>query len=204
MLIAGFVERVSALGWVLESGIPGVSAVSASGPVSASAGNNIPPIITHAPNSLASSGHNHPPQDDIQDIIADAKAILDDFPNREVPPGETPNAIDKWLDDYFHWIDMGYMLAAYLGERVKLTPEALDLWCVWSDGRAQNQSSLSVWKSVIATPSRFGPHALLDLVRQYCARQARLPRSGPERIPARAAQAKSNPDLGRDPRALGL
>ena len=180
-LIAGFVERVGSLGWVLESGIPGVSAVSASGPVSA--GNNIPPIITHAPNSLASSGHNRPPQDDIQDIIADAKAILDDFPNREVPPGETPNDIDKWLDDYPHWIDMGYMLAAYLGERVKLTPEALDLWCVWSDGRAQNQSSLSVWKSVIATPSRFGPHALLDQVRQYAPAKPDFPDLDPSEFP---------------------
>ena len=182
-LIAEFVERVGSLGWVLESGIPGVSAVSASSPVSASAGNNIPPIITHAPNSPASSGHNHPPQDDIQDIIADAKAILDDFPNREVPPGEKPNAIDEWLDDYFHWIDMGYMLAAYLGERVKLTPEARDLWCVWSDGRAQDQSSLSVWKSVIATPSRFGPHALLDQVRQYTPAKPDFPDLDPSEFP---------------------
>ena len=179
-LIVSFVEQVGALGWTLESGIPGVSAVSAPSPVSASAGNDIPPIPPPA-----SSGHNHPPEDDnIQGIIADAKAILDDFPNREVPPGETPNAIDKWLDDYFQWVDVGYRLAGFLGERIKRTPEALDLWVTWSDGRVQpDQSSLSVWKSVIAQPTRYESHALLDLVRQYAPAKPDFPDLDPNEFP---------------------
>ena len=190
LLIARFVEQVGELGWSLESGIPGVSTVSAAPPVSAEGGK------FEAPNSppLASSGHNHPPEDDIEGIIADAKAILDSFPNREVPPGEKRTPVDEWLDDYFHWIDMGYMLAAYLGERVKLTPEALDLWQVWSDGRAQpGQSSLSVWKSVIASPSRFGPRALLDLVRQFVPAPVDFPDLDPNEFPPEPPKPSRTP-----------
>ena len=167
------VRQVARLGWNLETSAPTVSAAPSVSAVSANAGNNIPPIIP----TLASLGHNHPPEDDnIQGIIADAKAILDDFPNREVPPGETPNAIDKWLDDYPQWVDVGYRLAGFLGERIKRTPEALDLWCVWSDGRAQpGQPSLSVWKSVIAQSTRYESHALLDLVRQYAPAKPEFP-----------------------------
>ena len=46
------------------------------------------------------------------------------------------------------------------------TPEAVDLWLDWSDGRSQtSQTSLSVWQSAINQPLRFGPLGLIKLVR---------------------------------------
>ncbi len=165
-LLREFIRQVGEMGWLAET-TPTVSAVSASRPVSAAAGNNIPPIIPPSPNL----GHNGPPPDEqahIQDKIADAKTILDEFPNREVPPGETPTRADVWLDDYPNWASMGYMVSAFLGERVARSPEALALWCDWSDGRPQpGQSSLSVWKSVLNSAPRFGEVALIEHVRSF-------------------------------------
>ena len=97
--------------------------------------------------------------------ISEAKALLDEIPNRDVPPGEAPNDIDRWLDVYDNWISVAYALMAFLGAAAN-SPEALALWVEWSDGRVQqSQSAESVWKSVLSQPLRFGPLGLVKLVR---------------------------------------
>jgi hypothetical protein len=98
--------------------------------------------------------------------LAALKALLDEIPNRDIPPGETPNAIDRWLDDYINWTRVGYASAAFVGPEVAATPDALQVWCAWSDGRAQSgQTSESVWRSVLNQPLRYGGAGLLRLVR---------------------------------------
>ena len=173
-LLRDFIEGVGAKGWTLESGLPTPAPVSA------------PPSVS-AP---ASSGHNNPPpdnDDEARDILAEAKTILDSFPNREVPPGEAPTPIDLWLDDYFHWIEMSYRLGGFLGERVKALPEARDLWCAWSDGRGQpGQSSLSAWKSVVNSPVRYDRIALLRRVREFVPATPDFPDLDPSELPPEA------------------
>lgn len=143
-----FVLEVSKLGWTPDRAGP-VSAVSAPGGKFQPA--KLPP--------------SNPTSDQIREKIAEARALLAQIPNRDVPPGETPNAIDRWLDIYDNWTTVSYALAAFLGV-VAFTPEALVCWADWSDGRAQQaQSSESVWRSVLGQPLRFGPVGLIKLVR---------------------------------------
>jgi hypothetical protein len=95
--------------------------------------------------------------------------LLKSFPNREVPPGETPNKIDLFLDQYENWIVVAYCLAAELGRPIASTPMAEQLWCDWSDGRTQlRQSSRDVWRSVLnALDWRKGAVGLTQLVRSF-------------------------------------
>lgn len=172
--IRNLVVELDALGWSLDRPTP-VSAATAiigetsfsapkSAPVSAvsaarpnGAGNNIPPIIPTPP----PPGHNHPPSDK----FAEAKSLLDEIPNRDSPPNITRSPIDEWLDDYANWVSVAYALIAFLGPLAH-TPEAFDLWVVWSDGRCQaSQTSESVWRSALAQPLRFGGMGLVKLVR---------------------------------------
>jgi hypothetical protein len=132
--IRKFVVEVGELGWTLEGAQP-VSGVSA--PAASRSGNKTLPLIQTA---------------GLAEAIAQLKALLALIPNREVPPGEKPNAIDQWLDDYDNWTRVGYASAAFLGV-FAATPEALDAWAFWSDGREQErQTSLSVWKSILLQP----------------------------------------------------
>lgn len=143
--IRKFVVEVSELGWTLEGAQP-VSGVSA--PTARPAH----PAHPASPVALA-------------DAIAQLKALLALIPNREVPPGEKPNAIDQWLDDYDNWTRVGYASAAFLGV-FAATPEALDAWVFWSDGREQErQTSLSVWKSILLQPLKYTSISLVHIVK---------------------------------------
>jgi hypothetical protein len=96
----------------------------------------------------------------------EARNLLDQIPNRDLPPGETANPIDQWLDIYDNWVRVAYALAAHM-EPYADTPEALELWLTWSDGRVQTgQDSDTVWRSVLAQPLRYGSIGLLNLVRE--------------------------------------
>jgi hypothetical protein len=146
-IIKKFIVVASAQGWTTPD----------TGPDTATAdfgtGNKTPPIIQTIN------------QADLDEAIAQAKALLDLIPNRDVPPGEKPNAIDEWLDDYVNWTTVSYALAAFLGGYAH-TPQARGAWNYWSDGRVQeNQSSDSVWKSVLLQPLKMGAVSLVHLVR---------------------------------------
>ena len=151
--ITNFFVEAQKIGWTLD-GAPTppvsatVSAVSVSGRGAAELPSN-PPLSP----------------DVIREKIAKAKVLLDEIPNRDVPPGEAPSDIDRWLDVYDNWISVAYALVAFLGAAAN-SPEALALWVEWSDGRVQqSQRSESVWKSVLGQPLRFGPLGLVKLVR---------------------------------------
>ena len=119
---------------------------------------------TATPNPKPTSTHSFN-QIDLDLAITEAKALLDLIPNRDVPPGEKPNAIDDWLDDYENWTRVAYALAAFLSVDAH-TLEARALWLNWSDGRAQDtQTSESVWKSVLLQPLKSGAISLVYLVR---------------------------------------
>ena len=146
LFLEKFVLEVRKLGWTPDQPVSAVSA-----PGGRFQGSKLPP--------------SYPTPDQIREKIAEAMALLAQIPNRDVPPGETPNAIDRWLDIYDNWTTVSYALAAFLGA-VAFAPEALVCWAEWSDGRAQQaQSSESVWKSVLGQPLRFGPIGLIKLVR---------------------------------------
>jgi hypothetical protein len=140
-----FVREAKTLGWVLDGPPPPPVSAPVSATASAPGAKSIDPSAK----------------------IAEAKALLDEIPNRDVPPGELPNDIDRWLDNYDNWTRVAYALAAFLGAALAATPAALDLWLSWSDGRAQHgQTSESVWKSVLSQSGfRYGDIGLIKLVR---------------------------------------
>jgi hypothetical protein len=144
-----FVREAKSLGWDLEGPLtaPVSAAVSAPGVAIATESNVISPAK-----------------------LLEAEALLCEIPNRDVPPGEAPNAIDRWLDLYENWTRIAYALAAFLGLALAQTPEALAIWVRWSDGRAQKtQTSESVWRSVLQALAqgqvRYGDIGLVKLVR---------------------------------------
>jgi hypothetical protein len=107
-----------------------------------------------------------PPPEIVKVQIDNAKTLLEQIPNRDVPQGETPNAVDQWLDDYENWRNIAYALAAFLGPSAN-TPEAETLWEEWANGRVvQNQDPLSVWRSVLRQPLRYGGVGLVKLLRR--------------------------------------
>jgi hypothetical protein len=152
--ITSFLVEAQKIGWVLDGPPPAsVSATVSAASVSA---------------RRAAKPPSNPPlsPDEIREKILEAETLLDEILNRDVPPGETPTDIDRWLDVYENWISVAYALVAFLGAVLAATPEALALWVRWSDGRAQQaQTSESVWKSVLGQPLRFGPLGLVKLVR---------------------------------------
>jgi Family of unknown function (DUF5906)/Bifunctional DNA primase/polymerase, N-terminal/Primase C terminal 2 (PriCT-2) len=98
--------------------------------------------------------------------ITDTKALLARFPNRDVPPGETPNTFDIWLDDYVNWLTVGYALMAHLGAGAD-TAEAEEIWTEWSDGRTQvKQNSRDTWRSIIKQTPKVGAIKLVALLRE--------------------------------------
>lgn len=119
-----------------------------------------PAVSSVPPNSSS------PPQNPkvIQTAIQDASRLLASLPNRDVPPGETSNGIDLWLDDYDNWISVAYALAAHLGP-VANTLQAEMLWLEWAFGRAQTQDPEGVWRSVLQQPLKYGPLGLLKLLK---------------------------------------
>ena len=151
-ILSGLVEQARAQGWLLEGAHPAPQPVSAVSAVSAP-----------KPTAIAMGD---PTADEAR--LIDAEALLSSIPNRDTLPGEPRTPLDEWLDDYFNWVSVSYMLTAFLGPRLAKTPGAQAVWQGWSDGRAQTgQNSLSVWRSAVNAIPRFGEIALLDFVRQY-------------------------------------
>jgi hypothetical protein len=166
-LLHKFVEEVKTLGWTLDGAPPLVSA-----PVSAAG---------------TSDHKNSSGESDPSAKLLEAKALLEEIPNRDVPTGEPLNAIDRWLERYENWVSVAYALVAFLGAFAR-TPQALALWLDWSDRRVQqSQTSESVWKSALAQPLKFGPLGLVKLVRSL--------------VPA-ATDGGAFPDLDPDDPAL--
>lgn len=127
------------------------------------------------PHTTSQSLHHKLSSGEIDALIQGARDLLAQIPNRDVPLGETPNDIDRWLDEYENWIKIAYDLAAYLGGAAE-TPEAEDLFTEWSDGRSQvKQKSRSLWISVIRQPLRSGIAALPSLVRSLTPRETGFP-----------------------------
>jgi hypothetical protein len=159
-IVRKFVLEATSEGWALAN--PGADTGADTEPAAPRSGGRSPQSAsqTFYPEIFAS-------------IMAEAKALLDLIPNRDVPPGEKPNAIDEWLDDYENWTRVAYALAAFLGVYAH-TPEARELWLYWSDGRTQDtQTSESVWKSVLLQPLKSGAISLVYLVRSLVPVKAR-------------------------------
>lgn len=163
--IKNFVEGVRKLGWN-SSPHQGVSAsVSApTGGVKAPAANNIDPQA-------------------LRDKIEQARDLLSEIPNRDVPAGEQPNDIDRWLDDYDNKIKVGYALAAFLGLYAR-TPEAEDLWIEWGEGRSQRVAGAvqAAWKSILNQPLRYGEMGLYNIVREFVAPYCEFPDVEPDMV----------------------
>jgi hypothetical protein len=138
-MIEDFIVELAKLGWTL--------------PVSA-------PAATPA----AAIGAKTSPDHKNSSVFDEARALLAQIPNRDIEPNITRTNVDDWLDDYANWVSVAYALIAFLGALVN-APEALAIWCEWSDGRPQTQSSESVWRSALRQPLRFGPVGLVKLVR---------------------------------------
>jgi hypothetical protein len=142
-----FIKELNSRGWKLDGPAPRpVSGVSAAQPAS-------------KPAAIA-TGHPTPSQSGGSPRFAHARALLSLIPNRDIPPNITPSPADIWLDDYVNWTDVGYLLAAFLEGDV-LDPEAEEVFCEWSDGRAQiKQSSLALWRGIRGQALRYQSSAL--------------------------------------------
>ena len=153
-LIEKFIEKVSERGWSSRIGPLGSSPAPVSAPAAA---------VSAAPR-LAPASLTNPVNTPVKNHFDEARALLAQIPNRDLPAGAPRTAIDIWLDEYSNWINVAYALVAFLGVLAK-DPEALQVWLEWSDGRGQGQASESVWRSAVATGSRFGQLGLVKLVR---------------------------------------
>jgi len=103
----------------------------------------------------------------VRSRLGHVRELLEQAPNRIVPPGETPTAVDIYLDDYGNWVDFTYMIAAAMGPDIMRLPEAEQLFTGWSDGRPQaNQSSRGLWRSIISQPIRYQDTALEKKIRE--------------------------------------
>lgn len=161
MFLGMFVAKLQERGW--SSGHPVSPSLVSQKPAW-----QLPHTTSQLPHHKLSSG-------EVDALIQGAVELLAQIPNRDVPAGETPNAIDRWLDEYGTWRDIAYALAAYLGDAAQ-TPEAEDLFTNWSDGRAQvKQTSKSLWKSVIRQPIRFEIVTLPNMVRSVTPRTIDFP-----------------------------
>jgi hypothetical protein len=157
-----FADRLLELGWALAKGsLPGQVAVS-------------PTPGTPAPATIAPSSApltvGKSPLTPTEDVVAEAKALLDLLPNRkldDLDPAKTP--LDFHLDDYGNWRDVAYMLAANLGPVAAGSPEAEAIWCDWSNTRPQpKQDPRNLWRSVIAQPDlRFSSIRLIQLAQEF-------------------------------------
>jgi Family of unknown function (DUF5906)/Bifunctional DNA primase/polymerase, N-terminal len=151
--IRKFIELLAAAGWAVPQAPPSATAGGAAAIAITSV-----PIATQLPEPAI-----------VQKVLDAAADLLDRFPNRDVPPGETSTAIDLFLDQYDNWIKVAYCLAAELGRAIASLPQAEQLWCRWSDGRKQlRQSSRDVWRSVLnATNWQMGAIGLTKLVQDF-------------------------------------
>lgn len=146
-IVRKFIARLRELSWISERSTP-------TSPVSAAQ----PNVNTSTPGKFT-----------------EARALLAQIPNREVPPGETPTSVDNWLDDYANWVSVAYALIAFLG-RDAMSPEAQEIWLEWSDGRPQaSQTSLSVWRSALNQDTRFQSLGLIKLVRSLVSETPNFP-----------------------------
>jgi len=126
----------------------------------------------------------------VKERLDDLQALLRSFPNREVPPGEQPTAIDRHLDDYENWVKMFYRIIAHVGLAIALLPETEVIVLDWSDGRHQlKYSSRKVWRSALQNPTRYGELALLTLVRQFVPSDASYPDDNIQNDPTVARHA---------------
>jgi hypothetical protein len=148
LTIRKFITELGKLGWKLDGPAPRptVSGVSAAPRPKTAPRNGSKPSASSA--SSASSRFAH------------ARALLAMIPNRDIPPNITLSPADLWLEPYSGWIEAAYMLAAFFEADV-LDPEAEEVFCEWSDQKAQiKQTSLDLWRSVKGQPLRYKSNAL--------------------------------------------
>jgi hypothetical protein len=156
-LLEEFIEDVGELGWTLDK--PVATLVSA---VSATIGVKTSSPVSPAPSASSASSANITLK---QASFTAARALLAQIPNRDILPNITRSPIDDWLDAYENWVSVAYALVGFLG-LYATDPEAEQIWCEWSDGRAQpKQSSISVWRSALGQPTRYQSLGLIKIVR---------------------------------------
>ena len=159
------VTKLEALGWVCDKppGDP-VSGVSGVPPVP-----GVPPVLSKQPITPPSPA-----------LLHEARSLLAEIPNRDLEPGQTPTPVDDWLDIQPNWAMVAYALAAHFGDG-RFSVEAQDVWLAWSNGRVQkSKSSFDLWRSIVSQPLRFGPLALVKLVRDLVPVEPEFPDIEPD------------------------
>ena len=135
-----------------------------------------------APVSAPTQSTNHKNSYGGGDALAEGLALLAEIPNRDIEPSKA-DAIDKWLDDAPNWLSVGYAFAAFIASH-RFTPEARDGWCLWSDGRFQQDwPSDKVWASIVKADLRYGETALVEIVRQFKRAPIDFPDLDPDEFP---------------------
>ena len=147
-----------------------------------------------APVSAPTQSTNH--KNSSGDALAEGLALLAEIPNRDIEPSKA-DAIDKWLDDAPNWLSVGYAFAAFIASH-RFTPEARDGWCLWSDGRFQQDwPSDKVWASIVKADLRYGETALVEIVRQFKRAPIDFPDLDPDEFPPDPPKAsKATPIWG--------